>query len=193
MELQSLSLSGDRRTLVLRVPRQTQPETYAITLPLPSPDLDGDGSVGASDIAILLGATVVCMASGRHMYRGVALAAHRERVRVATEQWADASRQAAYDLELARARSAAGTSPGEVAFRTNCAGCHAVDRKLVGPSLREIAGIYAGKPDGIVVWARAPGKKRPDAPQMPPFASVGDATLAAIADYMLTTGGVEKR
>jgi putative heme-binding domain-containing protein len=35
VELQSLSLSGDRRTLVLRVPRQTQPETYAITLPLP--------------------------------------------------------------------------------------------------------------------------------------------------------------
>jgi putative heme-binding domain-containing protein len=36
VELQSLSLSADRRTLVLRVPRQTEPVGYAITLPTPA-------------------------------------------------------------------------------------------------------------------------------------------------------------
>lgn len=35
VEVQSLSLSADRRTLALRVPRQTDPVSYAVTLPLP--------------------------------------------------------------------------------------------------------------------------------------------------------------
>lgn len=35
VEVQSLSLSADRRTLVLRVPRQTEAVGYAITLPVP--------------------------------------------------------------------------------------------------------------------------------------------------------------
>lgn len=34
--VQSLSLSADRRTIVLRVPRQTEPVGYAITLPMPA-------------------------------------------------------------------------------------------------------------------------------------------------------------
>jgi putative heme-binding domain-containing protein len=36
VEVQSLSLSADRRTLVLRVPRQTEPVGYSITLPTPA-------------------------------------------------------------------------------------------------------------------------------------------------------------
>jgi putative heme-binding domain-containing protein len=36
VEVQSLSLSADRRTLVLRVPRQTEAVGYAITLPVPA-------------------------------------------------------------------------------------------------------------------------------------------------------------
>ncbi len=36
VEVQGLSISADRRTLVLRIPRQTEPTVYAITLPLPS-------------------------------------------------------------------------------------------------------------------------------------------------------------
>jgi putative heme-binding domain-containing protein len=35
VEVQSLSLSADRRTLVLRVPRQTEAVSYAVTLPTP--------------------------------------------------------------------------------------------------------------------------------------------------------------
>lgn len=36
VDVQSVSLSSDRRTLVLRVPRQTQARQYAITLPIPA-------------------------------------------------------------------------------------------------------------------------------------------------------------
>lgn len=39
----------------------------------------------------------------------------------------------------------AAASP-ELAREKVCLGCHAVDRKLVGPSFRDIAARYAGQP-----------------------------------------------
>jgi cytochrome c len=135
-----------------------------------------------------LSITVLCMAMGRHMYRGVALAEHRAAMQEATRQWVDDSAQAAYDLRTGRERAVAGVSDGQHLFQNTCAACHGVDRRIVGPPLTEIAQIYAGNPNGIVTWARAPGKKRADAPQMPPFASLGDERLRQIAEYMLQAG-----
>lgn len=109
-------------------------------------------------------------------------------MQVATQQWVDDSAQAAYDLRTGRERAVAGVSDGQHLFQNTCAACHGVDRRIVGPPLTEIAQIYAGNPDGIVTWARAPGKKRADAPQMPPFASMGDERLRQIAEYMLQAG-----
>jgi cytochrome c len=43
-------------------------------------------------------------------------------------------------------------------------------------------------PEGIVAWAKAPGKKRPELPQMPPFAHLGEANLRKLADMMLEMG-----
>lgn len=82
----------------------------------------------------------------------------------------------------------AGGSPGETVFLQNCAACHAVDKKLVGPSLAEIAPLYANNAKGIVAWAKAPGKKRTDFPQMPAFAHLSQKELEAVALYMLQTG-----
>jgi cytochrome c len=139
-------------------------------------------------IAALLTLTVLCMATGRQMYRGVALAEHKRQMRVATEKWVDACAQASYDAQVGAIRASTGVSEGQVLFSTNCAGCHAADRKLVGPSLVEISKLYEEKPEGIVRWAQAPGKRRADSPQMPAFAVVGDTKLRKIADYMLETG-----
>ena len=122
------------------------------------------------------------------MPRGVALAEHKREMRLATERWIEDSEQAACDAEQGRVRAASGVSDGQALFSSNCSGCHAVDKKLVGPPLTEIAQLYDAKPEGIVAWARAPGKKRPGSPQMPPFAIVGDAKLRKIADYMLEQG-----
>jgi len=135
-----------------------------------------------------LSITALCMAMGRHMYRGVALAEHRAEMQAATRQWVDDSAQAAYDLRTGRERAAAGVSDGQHLFQNTCAACHGLDRRIVGPPLTEIAQIYAGNPNGIVTWARAPGKKRADAPQMPSFASLGDDRLRQIAEYMLQAG-----
>jgi len=127
------------------------------------------------------------MAVGRHLYRYVALSEHRIAMQQATQQWVDDSAQAAYDAASGRS----GTPPasgGQALFQGTCAACHGIDKRIVGPPLTEIAKIYAKRPDGIVQWARAPGKKRSDAPQMPPFASLGDEKLRLIADYMLQAG-----
>jgi cytochrome c len=139
-----------------------------------------------------LAVTVFCMALGRQMYRGVALAEHRAQMREATQQWVDDSAQAAYDLRTGRERAAAGVSDGQRFFQSTCSACHGVDRRIVGPPLTEIAQIYASDPSGIVTWARAPGKKRADAPQMPAFAALGDEKLRQIAEYMLQAGAAAR-
>ena len=140
-------------------------------------------------IVAYLSVTVICMSVGRHLYRMTALAEHRADIQAATRRWVDDSAQAAYDLELSRAEQAAPANDGQQIFESTCAACHAVDRRVVGPSLAEIARIYADDPRGIVAWATAPGKKRADAPQMPAFGALGEARLRSVAEYMLRTGG----
>jgi cytochrome c len=84
--------------------------------------------------------------------------------------------------------SVAATRPGEALFQASCSACHGATQRVVGPPLTEIARLYAGNPQGIVSWAHAPGKKRADYPQMPPFAALGDDTLLQIAGYMIELG-----
>lgn len=133
-------------------------------------------------ICVLFGVVVLGMGSGRHVYREAALASHKAEVKQRTHDYAEAL--AAFqqtrdnNLELPQAQT------GEQLF-ASCAACHAPTQRLVGPPLSEIAQIYANNPAGIAVWARAPGKKRPDYPPMPPFAHLGDEALAKIAQYML--------
>lgn len=150
------------------------------------------GKIRGSDAGLARGYTWLCclftvivlfMGSGRHAYREAALATHKKEVH---------ERTVAYEQALAQFRKdnpdvvVAGSQPqtGQELFMT-CAACHAPEQTLVGPSLKEIGKIYAGNPNGIVTWAKAPGKKRPEMPQMPPFGHLGDANLRKIADYML--------
>ena len=44
--------------------------------------------------------------------------------------------------------SSALASP-ELAREKVCMGCHAVDRKLIGPSFKDVAARYAGQPDAV--------------------------------------------
>lgn len=83
------------------------------------------------------------------------------------------------------ANSARGDTP-EQNFLIQCSACHAIDHKLVGPSLVEISGIYAKDPDGFLRWCTKPGKKRPDTIEMPSMAHVGEPTLKEIYGYILS-------
>ena len=136
-------------------------------------------------ICVLFSVVVLSMGTGRHLYRSAALASHQALVKERTAQYEAAL--AEFNKKLASGTLPVAQQTGAQIF-INCAACHAPNVKLVGPSLTEIAKIYAGNPAGIVAWATAPGKKRLDMPQMPPFAHLGAENLRKVADYMLEQG-----
>jgi cytochrome c len=79
-------------------------------------------------------------------------------------------------------------NPREIANRNACLACHAVDQKLVGPSLRDVASKYAARSDaeayvagkikagGVGVWGQVP---------MPAQAGVKDDEALALARWIL--------
>jgi cytochrome c len=138
-------------------------------------------------VVVLLGCTVTLMGVTRHLYRETAIEPHRALVAAHTaafraEALGAEMRLAAGVPRLGPAEAAA--SPGERVFRSVCMACHAVDTTKVGPPLTEIVDIYAGNPEGLIAWVKAPGKKREGFQQMPPI-SMKDAQYRAVADYIL--------
>lgn len=77
----------------------------------------------------------------------------------------------------------------ELAKKSACTACHAVDKKLVGPAYKEVAKKYAGnkaaeallldkvKKGGVGVWGQVP---------MPPNAAVKDEDAKALVKWILS-------
>jgi cytochrome c len=73
--------------------------------------------------------------------------------------------------------------------KDGCAACHAVDKKIIGPSYQEVAAKYKGDKDapaklakkvkegGSGVWGAVP---------MPPNATAPDADIKNLVDWILT-------
>jgi cytochrome c len=92
-------------------------------------------------------------------------------------------------LLSAPAVSVAATDATALAAKYNCTACHAADKKLVGPSYKEVAAKYAGdsgapakleqkiKNGGSGAWGAIP---------MPPN-NVPDADLKALVEWILAT------
>jgi cytochrome c len=79
-------------------------------------------------------------------------------------------------------------SPDQVPAKYGCVGCHAVDKKVVGPSFKDVAAKYQGKDvkaeliakiknGGAGVWGQIP---------MPPNPSVPDKDLDAVVTWILS-------
>jgi len=78
-----------------------------------------------------------------------------------------------------------------LAKKYNCAACHAIDKKGVGPAYKEVAKKYKGqanaaaklaakvKKGGGGVWGQVP---------MPPNAAVPDAEIKKLVDWVLKMG-----
>jgi cytochrome c len=76
-----------------------------------------------------------------------------------------------------------------LAKKHNCFACHQVDKKVVGPSYKEVAAKYASdkgaqaklvdkvKKGGVGVWGQVP---------MPPNAAVPDADAQALVKWILS-------
>ncbi|MDP1525607.1 MAG: c-type cytochrome [Rhodocyclaceae bacterium] len=84
--------------------------------------------------------------------------------------------------------SAPAMASKDLATKSNCMACHAVDKKLVGPSYQEVAKKYAGnagapkllaekiKKGGTGTWGQVP---------MPPNAAVKDADIDTMVKWIL--------
>ena len=95
-------------------------------------------------------------------------------------------------ITLAMALSVAAPAMADEALAKskNCMACHAVDKKLVGPSYKEVAAKYAGQKDavnklatkiikgGSGVWGPVP---------MPANAQVNEAEANKLAAWVLAT------
>lgn len=139
-------------------------------------------------IAGLLGFTVIFMASGRHFYRDQALANHKKAVELKTVEYQKLVKEAqASSATLSLVPGGDDIMVKGKQLAQSCTACHGVDTRVVGPPIKEIARLYAGNPDGIVAWAKAPGRKRADYPAMPAM-GLPDADLKIIAEYMLKIG-----
>jgi mono/diheme cytochrome c family protein len=75
--------------------------------------------------------------------------------------------------------------PGKATYDNVCSGCHAYNSVRAAPPITEIQKLYLNNPQGIVIWTKAPGKKRPQFGPMPAFAMLGDEALKNVAEYML--------
>jgi len=73
--------------------------------------------------------------------------------------------------------------------KDGCAACHAVDKKVIGPSYQEVSAKYKGDKDaaaklvkkvkegGSGVWGQVP---------MPPNVAVPEADIKSLVDWILT-------
>lgn len=69
-----------------------------------------------------------------------------------------------------------------------CTACHAVDKKLVGPSYADVAKKYAGQKDAAKTLAasiKAGGSGKWGPVPMPPQAQLNDADLNTLATWVL--------
>jgi cytochrome c len=76
----------------------------------------------------------------------------------------------------------------DLAKKNGCAACHAPEKKIVGPSWKDIAGKYKGDAkaaDALAAKVKAGGKGVWGSIPMPPQSKVSDADLKAILGWAL--------
>lgn len=81
------------------------------------------------------------------------------------------------------------TADQALATDKKCMTCHAVDKKLVGPSYKEVAAKYAGRPgmvDKLAAKITAGGDGSFGALKMPPNPQVSDAEAKKLAAWILS-------
>ncbi len=111
----------------------------------------------------------------------------------AVKEAADKTAEAAKDAVETTKEAVAGVD-GQGLFKSNgCAACHNVDKKTVGPAVKEIAAKYAGKKDDLVKFLKGEGKAIVDPanfgtmkPNLEITKKMTDDQVGAIADYMLS-------
>jgi cytochrome c len=76
----------------------------------------------------------------------------------------------------------------DLAKKSNCMSCHTVDKKLVGPSYKDVAAKYAGQADAVKKLSekvKKGGKGSWGEVPMPPNAAVKDADIETLVKWIL--------
>lgn len=73
---------------------------------------------------------------------------------------------------------------GEEIFNRVCSGCHAFDRRRVGPPVNEVIAGYRGRRGALVNFIANPVKMNPDYPPMPD-PGLSEAEISAVVDFLL--------
>ena len=77
----------------------------------------------------------------------------------------------------------------DLAQKKNCMACHAVDKKLVGPSYKDVAAKYAGQKDAVDKLAQKVikgGSGTWGPVPMPANAQVSDAEAKQLVQWLMT-------
>lgn len=77
-----------------------------------------------------------------------------------------------------------------LAQKNQCLACHTVDKKLVGPSYKEVAAKYKGQADAeatLVANIKSGGSGKWGQLLMPPQPNVSDADARTLAKWILST------
>ena len=86
------------------------------------------------------------------------------------------------------AAPAAMASPKDIASKNACLGCHAVDKKVVGPAFKDIAAKYAGQADAsakLVKKVKAGGSGVWGPVPMPANVGISEADTKVVVDWVL--------
>lgn len=97
-------------------------------------------------------------------------------------------RRALFVSALLATASAPALANLALAQKHACVACHAVDKKLVGPSYQEVAKKYAGNKDAEAALAasiKAGGSGKWGPVPMPPQAHVPAADISALAKWIM--------
>ncbi len=116
-----------------------------------------------------------------------------EATKEAAKEAVDATKEVAKDAAEA-AKDAVADVDGKALFLNNgCVACHQVDKKTVGPSIKEIAAAYDGKKEDLIKFLKGEGKAIVDPaqfavmqPNLATTKKMNDAERAGLADYMLS-------
>jgi cytochrome c551/c552 len=73
---------------------------------------------------------------------------------------------------------------GEEIFNRVCSGCHAFDRRRVGPPLNDVLPGYRGRRGALAEFIANPVKMNPDYPAMPD-PGLSEAEISAVVDFLL--------
>lgn len=81
------------------------------------------------------------------------------------------------------------SADAEIAKKNGCLACHAVDKKVVGPALQDVAAKYKGDANGkatIMESIKSGSRGKYGSVPMPPQGRVSDADREALAAWIVS-------